>query len=276
MAEGRLLLPPQAARRHRTAGVQCQRRRGDRRVAGSLLGLLHSRQGRLQLCHPRRGQVREGRYGRGLRRVGPAGVAGRDWPWGLRSRGAGEAGGDRGGGEGGSRETRHVPRVRPDDHRRAPGPVSGGRGDGFTRNRRSYRSPLVHPPAGGPQMTDAPKLLPCPLCGGPSEVWQAHDKRPAWIACMDRCCVLVTKEHTTTEGAISAWNIRADLVPQPQEPTDAEVEAAAALVWEMGEFAGLHWREAQKLAPGGQIGSEAAKARRIARAALLAARKARA
>lgn len=79
-----------------------------------------------------------------------------------------------------------------------------------------------------------------------------------------------------TVGYCEVEYIRADLVPQPPEPPHAEVEAAAALVWEMGEFAGLHWREAQKLAPGGQIGSEAAKARRIARAALIAARKARA
>lgn len=54
-------------------------------------------------------------------------------------------------------------------------------------------------------------LLPCPFCGGPAEIWNAHQnpKRTAWIACMGRCCVLVSKEHETTEEAIQAWNTRA-------------------------------------------------------------------
>lgn len=56
----------------------------------------------------------------------------------------------------------------------------------------------------------APDLLPCPLCGGPAEIWQARDQRPAWIACVSRCLVL-TREHSTTTEAAAAWNTRADL-----------------------------------------------------------------
>lgn len=54
-------------------------------------------------------------------------------------------------------------------------------------------------------------LLPCPFCGGPAEMWNAfsNPKRPAWIACMGRCAVLVTDEHKTTEEAIKTWNTRA-------------------------------------------------------------------
>ena len=54
-------------------------------------------------------------------------------------------------------------------------------------------------------------LKPCPFCGGPAELWQALDGRPAWVACLGRCSVLVTRDHTTTEDAIAAWNRRADI-----------------------------------------------------------------
>lgn len=56
-------------------------------------------------------------------------------------------------------------------------------------------------------MTD---LLPCPLCGGDAELWRAHPehKRTAWIACMAKCSVLVSKEYPTDEDAIAAWNTR--------------------------------------------------------------------
>jgi Lar family restriction alleviation protein len=56
------------------------------------------------------------------------------------------------------------------------------------------------------------KLKPCPFCGGPAELWRAgtHPDRAAWIACMGKCSVLISKEHKTDEEAIAAWNTRAD------------------------------------------------------------------
>lgn len=55
----------------------------------------------------------------------------------------------------------------------------------------------------------APDLLPCPFCGGDAEIWRAHEGRTAWVACMGRCAVLVSKEYTTDADAIAAWNRRA-------------------------------------------------------------------
>ena len=53
------------------------------------------------------------------------------------------------------------------------------------------------------------ELRPCPLCGGDTEIWKAHNNpnRNAWIACMSGCAVL-TREHPTTEKAIATWNAR--------------------------------------------------------------------
>ncbi len=56
----------------------------------------------------------------------------------------------------------------------------------------------------------APELKPCPFCGGDAEIWRAHEGRTAWVACMGRCAVLVSKEYTTDAEAIAAWNTRAD------------------------------------------------------------------
>ena len=58
-------------------------------------------------------------------------------------------------------------------------------------------------------MTDH-TLLPCPFCGGEAEIWRASadPKRPAWVGCMGRCAVLVSREYETTEEAIAAWNRR--------------------------------------------------------------------
>ena len=56
---------------------------------------------------------------------------------------------------------------------------------------------------------DAPELLPCPFCGERAEIWRAHEGRTAWIACMGKCSVLVSKEYKTDAEAIAAWNRRA-------------------------------------------------------------------
>lgn len=62
---------------------------------------------------------------------------------------------------------------------------------------------------------------PCPFCGGPAELWRAQENRPAWIACMGRCAVLVTRECSTDEEAIAVWNNRADLArPAPEADRD--------------------------------------------------------
>lgn len=60
------------------------------------------------------------------------------------------------------------------------------------------------------------ELKPCPLCGGPAELWKAQDaqrKRPAFVACMGRCVVLISRECETDEEAISLWNTRAPTPP---------------------------------------------------------------
>lgn len=62
-----------------------------------------------------------------------------------------------------------------------------------------------------PAMSDTPELLPCPLCGGPSELWRAHPenpKLPAWVACMDKCVVLISHHYEADAEAIAAWNRR--------------------------------------------------------------------
>lgn len=53
-------------------------------------------------------------------------------------------------------------------------------------------------------------LLPCPFCGGPAELWRANEthKLKAWIACMGRCAVLITSQHTTDDEARKVWNTR--------------------------------------------------------------------
>lgn len=52
-------------------------------------------------------------------------------------------------------------------------------------------------------------LKPCPFCGGNAELWRALEGRPAWVACLGKCAVLVTRDHMTDEDAIAAWNRRA-------------------------------------------------------------------
>lgn len=65
-------------------------------------------------------------------------------------------------------------------------------------------------------MSDAPELKPCPFCGGQADIWKASVDLglPAWIACTHcKEGVFCTKEHSTTEAAIAAWNRRA---PDPR------------------------------------------------------------
>ncbi len=84
------------------------------------------------------------------------------------------------------------------------------------------------------------RLLPCPFCGGEAEIWRAHMERTAWIGCMGKCSVLVSREYKTDAEAIAAWNTRA---PTDHERTvqaavakavEAEREAAKQLVWTLG------------------------------------------
>ena len=64
------------------------------------------------------------------------------------------------------------------------------------------------------------QLKPCPFCGGKAELWRAHAERTAWIACMSKCSVLVSKEHKTDAEAIAAWNRRE--IPAAQPSPDVE------------------------------------------------------
>lgn len=74
------------------------------------------------------------------------------------------------------------------------------------------------------------QLKPCPFCGGKAELWMAHAERTAWIACMSKCSVLVSKEYKTDAEAIAAWNRRAIPAAQPSPDVEALVEALEKLV----------------------------------------------
>ena len=82
-------------------------------------------------------------------------------------------------------------------------------------------------------------LKPCPLCGGDAEIWRAHEGRTAWVACMGRCAVLVSKQYTTDAEAIAAWNTRATPALAAMTPEVAklvEAAACAAVDWANGDY----------------------------------------
>lgn len=61
--------------------------------------------------------------------------------------------------------------------------------------------------------TTATPIMPCPLCGGPAELWPAQEspyggRRKAWIGCQGKCFA-VAQECETDEEAIKTWNDRA-------------------------------------------------------------------
>lgn len=80
-------------------------------------------------------------------------------------------------------------------------------------------------------MTDT-RLKNCPFCGGEAEIWRASadPKRPAWVGCMGRCAVLVSREYETTEEAIAAWNRRTPPAAVPDGWRDALEHVTELLV----------------------------------------------
>lgn len=91
------------------------------------------------------------------------------------------------------------------------------------------------------------ELKPCPLCGGKAEVWRAHPENPkrrAWVGCMERCVVLITREFETTEDAVKHWNTRtseareADLKAKLEK---AESEAQKSKNYVQALEDRLHW-----------------------------------
>ena len=77
----------------------------------------------------------------------------------------------------------------------------------------------------------APELKTCPFCGGKAELWRAHPHpdRAAWISCMGKCSVLVSKEHKTDAEAIAAWNTRADIPAARIAELEGEVARLRAI-----------------------------------------------
>lgn len=87
-------------------------------------------------------------------------------------------------------------------------------------------------------MTDSttaamPRLLPCPFCGGPANIWRAHTypfPRKAWIACMGDCGgktrgTVLTTEYDTDAEATNAWNRRALFAVPPATWLEAMAQA---------------------------------------------------
>lgn len=114
----------------------------------------------------------------------------------------------------------------------------------------------------------------------PARIWL----EPACVPYGERCWAEHNPGDCGEEGCEmpAIEYVRADLVPQPQEPTDAEVEAAArAICAEQSAFMGEPACWAVKGADGSELpwpnpGCSEPGCHAVARAALIAARKARA
>lgn len=52
------------------------------------------------------------------------------------------------------------------------------------------------------------ELKPCPFCGGEAERRESPGFHNWWVICKQ--CHAASMEHTTAEGAVKAWNRRAD------------------------------------------------------------------
>ena len=64
-------------------------------------------------------------------------------------------------------------------------------------------------------VTQRPKILPCPFCGGTAEVLSAdwkYQKLSSYVKC--RKCGIATKAYVSIANALSAWNMR--VAPQCQ------------------------------------------------------------
>ena len=73
-------------------------------------------------------------------------------------------------------------------------------------------------------MTDAPKLKPCPFCGGRAELREDHDN--SWVICPN--CQISLEGFEDSDDAVAAWNTRADLIPDlPDALVRAALEQAA-------------------------------------------------
>ena len=66
-------------------------------------------------------------------------------------------------------------------------------------------------------MTDQPKPLPCPFCGGEPYVVKHDDG--ATVVCRAKGCFSPFVRHTSRANAIAAWNTR----HEPARPTCEEV-----------------------------------------------------
>jgi len=74
----------------------------------------------------------------------------------------------------------------------------------------------------------APELLPCPFCGGRSEVIMPHNGSRPYVMCVGNFC---TAPKETAAAAIAAWNTRADIAPTWRSIDSAPKDGTHILVF---------------------------------------------
>jgi hypothetical protein len=73
-------------------------------------------------------------------------------------------------------------------------------------------------------------LLPCPFCGDPGNLWRSSDDR--WGADCDNCGCELSSPDKSREGAITAWNRRAE-GPQARKVEGERLREIADLAREL-------------------------------------------
>lgn len=89
-------------------------------------------------------------------------------------------------------------------------------------------------------MTDAPKLKPCPFCGGDASLFEDYGHSTAWeVGCFNGDCLIKPNVWEKTKAAtIAAWNAR-HTPPEVQALVDALRQIADTPDVQSDESAGV-------------------------------------